>query len=298
MHIPVLLHEVIEGLALKPGLVVCDGTGGYGGHSKSIAEKITPGGTLLIMDQDPQAVSHLKQTFANASIRVIIEKANFRHTKNILQKHNLSTVDRALLDLGISSTQLDTPERGFSFLQSGPLDMRMDTEAVITLKNILSSRSERELTEIIRQYGEERFAGRIARAIKTNYDANTIHTTEDLARVIQEVVPGFYRHGRIHPATRTFQALRIIVNQELESLQKYLQDLPSFLKPQGRALIISFHSLEDRMVKHSFRQYKSADLGSILTKKPIEASEEEVAQNSRARSAKLRIFERNGNPIK
>ncbi len=283
-HVPVMLEEVLHYLDPQPGQVIVDGTVGGGGHARAILERILPGGTLIGVDRDPFMLERARQ--ALPADRVILVHGRFDQLREILDDLGIACVDGVLLDLGVSSDQLADPERGFSFRSSAPLDMRMDpTQAGLTAAEIVNRASESELVQILRTYGEERFARRIARAIVQARRRAPLRTAKELAQVVADAVPPNYERGRIHPATRTFQALRIVVNDELNALARFFQMVPRCLKPGGRAVVISFHSLEDRVVKHAFA---NRELWDRLTKKPVRPSSEEVAQNPRARSARLR----------
>jgi 16S rRNA (cytosine1402-N4)-methyltransferase len=279
-HVPVLSREVIEGLAVHPGGRYLDATVGGGGHSRLILEA-APDAQLTAMDQDEDALIAAKQQLGGFSDRIQFIKSNFA-----AYRFPSSTYSGIIADLGVSSHHLDTAERGFSFRSSAPLDMRMDRGQSLTAADVINDWDEAELANIFFTYGEERLSRRIARRI---VEKRPFHTTTELAEAIAYSVPPKYRYGRIHPATRVFQALRIVVNDELKSLETFIEKAPEALLPGGRIAIISFHSLEDRLVKHGLRN--SPNL-RILTKKPITAQEDELANNPRSRSAKLRIAER------
>lgn len=267
MHIPVLLKEVIELLDPKPGEFFIDGTAGGGGHGRAIQEKIGPRGKLFAID---------------------LEKTgeNYADLPEILSQKNLGRADGLILDLGFSSEQIGGG-RGFTFQKDEPLLMTYDPNAE-PVKQILKELTEKELEKIIREYSGERYAQKIAKAIYQQEKKKTIETTFELAEVIKKTVPKNYERGRIHSATRTFMALRIYANHELENLERLLQNLEKILKPGGRVAIISFHSLEDRLVKNYFRDYRKMEKLKILTKKPIRPGREEILTNPRSRSAKLR----------
>ncbi len=300
-HQPVLYHEII--LALQPknkGLYV-DGTLGAGGHARGILEACAPDGRLLGLDVDPQALALARKTLAPYGERARLMQASYDSLTETLREVGWQEVDGILLDLGLSSMQLDTPERGFSFQHDAPLDMRFDPASPTTAADLVNSLPEDELADLIYDYGEERASRRIARAIVR---ARPLQTTLQLAAVIESVLP---RRGRIHPATQTFQALRIAVNQELDRVDTFLPQAVAALKSGGRLAIISFHSLEDRIVKEYFRR-ESRDCicpprqpictcGHIATlkeisRKPITPGEAEIEANPRARSAKLRVVEK------
>ncbi|MFN6563238.1 MAG: 16S rRNA (cytosine(1402)-N(4))-methyltransferase RsmH [Nostoc sp. ChiSLP01] len=279
-HLPVLPQEVIAGLAVSPGGHYLDTTVGGGGHSRLILEAAADVRVTAI-DQDEDALAAAQKNLAEFSDRV-----QFIHSNFAVYKFPPNTFDGILADLGVSSYHLDQPERGFSFRQAGNLDMRMDRGRSLTAADVINNWDEAELADIFFHYGEERLSWRIARRI---IERRPFHTTVELAEAIAGCVPPKYRYGRIHPATRVFQALRIAVNDELKSLETFLDKAPNALVPGGKIAIISFHSLEDRLVKHGLR---NSPLLKVLTKKPITATEEEISKNPRSRSAKLRIAER------
>jgi 16S rRNA (cytosine1402-N4)-methyltransferase len=293
-HIPVLSKEVAAWLACKPGGVYLDCTVGQGGHAALILERSGPDGVLIGIDRDPEAIAVTGSRLGRFAPRMRLLQGNFSALKQRLQSVGVSEVDGVIFDLGVSSAQLDRPERGLSFLADGPLDMRMDQGGGPTAADLIARLPERELADLIYRYGEERYSRRIAHAIVTFRKSHPLCTTFELASVISSAVPASYRHGRIHCATRTFQALRIAVNRELDVIEGALRDAASVLAPGGRLCVISFHSLEDRIVKQTFRalsQGPDACL-KILTKKPQVPSDEECRDNPRARSAKLRVAER------
>ncbi len=296
MHIPVLLQEVVDGLDPKPGAFFIDGTIGNAGHARALIKRLEPGGSLLGIDRDAAAVNNL-QVFAKGfpeMRKVLIRQANYSDLPALLEALHLPGADGLLLDLGVSSDQLDGEasgfaNRGFSFRRDEPLDMRFDSSAV-PVSRLLVQLSEADLSAIITEYGEERYAKRIAVAIKAAGKRTPIATTKELADVVTGAVPAGYEHGRIHPATRTFQALRIYANQELSHLERLLEALPQIIRAGGRVAIISFHSLEDRIVKNYFRNYGRQGKAEVITPKPITASAQEMQENPRSRSAKLRIL--------
>ena len=273
---------------------ILDCTVGYGGHAEMVLDGSDSVMKLIGLDQDVRAIAFSQERLARFGERVVLRKRNYRDLKNLLGEIGVPTVAGVLFDLGVSSPQLDDPARGFSFMQDGPLDMRMDQKAGETAADLVNSREEQELADIIFQYGEERYSRRIARAIVRERNRGPIQTTGVLASLVSGAVPPAYRHGRIHCATRTFQALRIAVNRELEWLEPSLRDAVDVLAPRGRICVISFHSLEDRIVKHTFRSLAQGPAArlSLLTKKPILPTEQECRENPRARSAKLRVAER------
>jgi 16S rRNA (cytosine1402-N4)-methyltransferase len=279
-HIPVLGKDVVEGLAIHTGGHYLDATVGGGGHSRLILQAAS-GVQVTAIDQDEQAIAAAQQTLSNFANQIQFWCGNFAD-----YQPGVEQFDGIVADLGVSSAQFDIPQRGFSFRHTAPLDMRMNQHQELTAADVINTWEEAKLAEIFYTYGEERLSRRIARRIT---EQRPFQTTTELADAIAHSVPTKYRYGRIHPATRVFQALRIVVNQELNVLETFLQKAPQWLKPGGRIAIISFHSLEDRLVKHAFKQ--SPEL-TVLTKKPIVPQEEEIKQNPRSRSAKLRIAER------
>ncbi len=291
-HKPVLLKEVIEILNPQPGEFFIDGTLGGGGHAAAILEKISPKGMLLGIDWDKTAIGKCNSKIKNRKSEVILMKDNYKNIPEILNEKKLGKADGMLLDLGFSSEQLENSGRGFSFQRDEPLYMTYSNETKPAYR-VISEESESNLKNIIQEFGEERFAGRIAEAIKKNLP---ILTSGKLAAVVAGAVPENYEKGRrrggakIHPATRTFQALRIFVNQELENLKEVLKEIPLILNSGGRLAVISFHSLEDRIVKNHFRELKQEKQAEILVKKPITATAGEVRSNPRGRSAKLRAI--------
>lgn len=292
VHIPVLLHETIDALCLKQGSVVLDGTIGSGGHSEEILKRISPGGTLIGIDQDDEAVERSRKRLQKFDSQIILAKSNFRNLNQVLSQFKILSVDAVLLDVGVSWNQFDTPERGFSFRFDGPLDMRMDQKGEVTAADLIASLDEAELADLFFQLGEERKSRQIARWIVETRQHSPIKTTKALADLIMSRVPPKVRYGRLHPATRVFQALRIAVNHELEALEEGVHKAIEALKPGGRLAVITFHSLEDRIVKNFFRSEKEKETLVLISKKPIVPGEREVEANSRSRSAKLRVVEK------
>ncbi|MBX9653500.1 16S rRNA (cytosine(1402)-N(4))-methyltransferase RsmH [bacterium] len=287
-HIPVLLNEVLTLLDIQPGQTIVDATVGLGGHSREIAERLGPTGRLIALDQDPESLRRAREVVSGCPVEWV--HSNFGRIKEALQNLDTPQVDGLLADLGVSSPQLDQAERGFSFRRDGPLDMRMDSTAGPTAAELIAQLSERDLAWVFWEYGEERFSRQVAKRIVEARRKEPIRTTGELADLVRSVVPrprGEHRRGGagLDPATRVFQALRIAVNDELGSLDSLLAAMPSVIKPGGRVAIISFHSLEDRRVKHAF---KDRETWQNLTKSIIVASDEEMRINSRSRSAKLR----------
>jgi len=287
-HVPVLLEEVIEYLNVRPGGVIADATLGLAGHSSEIARRLGPKGRLIAFDRDPEAMELAKAQLEELRAELgsempevrLIPKA-FSEAANEIEPASL---DGLLADIGVSSLQLDEAHRGFSFRSDGPLDMRMDTRSGETAEQVVNQEDENELADLIYEFGEERRSRRIARAIVR---ARPITTTAELARVVSAAAPSM-KGDKIHPATRTFQALRIRVNDELGEIRTLLESAPSLLKPGGRLVVISFHSLEDRIVKDALREAGRNKVFEVLTKKPVIAGEEEERRNPRSRSAKLR----------
>lgn len=305
IHRPVLAREVVSLLAVKQGGVYLDGTVGSGGHARLILEALGDSGRLLGIDRDLEALTRARQQLSEWKGRNLLVHGNFADMAEIARGHGIERVDGVLLDLGVSSEQLETAERGFSFAAAGPLDARMDRGVGATAADLVNGLPGEELRRILREFGEERAAGRIARAVVDERGREKIVTTCRLAEIVSRAKGG--RRGRIHPATLTFQALRIAVNGELEALEKALEAGLGILSPGGRMAVISFHSLEDRRVKSCFRlhagHYRSLESGgrsfhfepplvTQLTRKPVTATPEEMAANPRARSAKLRAVER------
>ena len=289
LHVPVLSRELIEGLAIRPGGHYLDATVGGGGHTQLILAA-APDVRVTAIDRDEDAICASQQRFAIAAAKAKLEQysdqVQFWHGNFADYKPGDVLFDGIIADLGVSSAQFDIPERGFSFRHAADLDMRMDRRQSLTAADIINQWDEKQLADAFYQYGEERLSRQIARRI---VEKRPFQTTNELADAIAHSVPRKYRYGRIHPATRVFQALRIVVNQELSSLETFLNKAPTWLKPEGRIGIISFHSLEDRIVKHSLRD---SALLRVLTKKPIIAQEQELQENPRSRSAKLRFAER------
>lgn len=286
-HIPVLLHETLYYLDPQPGKLIIDGTMNGGGHTAEIASRVSPRGSVIGIDWDEEIIERARDRFAKSENIVVIQ-GNYADLLEIMKKRGVPKAQGLLLDLGFSSAQIGPSGKGFSFLHDEPLIMTY-SESLVPVWKIIKEMREKELADTIFKLGGEKFSRRIAKAIKAY--PKPIVRTGTLADVIHSAVPKNYERGRIDPATRTFQALRIFANHELENLEKALSDLPEILAPGGRAVVISFHSLEDRIVKNAFRDMGKKKLLSILTKKPVEASDAEVRWNPRSRSAKLRAAE-------
>jgi 16S rRNA (cytosine1402-N4)-methyltransferase len=285
-HTPVLAEQVIQFLNPRPGGFFIDATVGAGGHSRAILELTAPDGKLLAIDQDESALTQAGQELAVFGARVVFAHANFREVAEVAAVHGFSGCDGVLADIGISSMMVDDPSRGFSFMREGPLDMRMDRTQPLTAAEVLNTFSEKDIAGILFHYGEERRSRAIARSIVRG---RPLQSTADLVRAIERVM-GRPRYGRIHPATRTFQALRIFVNDELKNLEIFLDSSMAIVGSGGRIVVITFHSLEDRIVKQKFRA--PAVAGLVLTRKVVAANEKELQGNPRSRSAKLRAWER------
>ena len=304
---PVLANEVIERLLWRRDGVYVDATVGGGGHARLLLEHAGPEARLVAIDQDPRALKAARKALSDRAAQVVFIHSNFVHLQRVLLERELVPVDGILFDLGVSSPQLDVAERGFSYRHDAPLDMRMDPTAEVTAADLIATLSEDELTKILLEYGEERWAKRIAKFIVEERRHRPITTTGHLVEIVKAAIPAGARRVGPHPARRTFQALRIAVNRELEVLEKALVDAVNVLRPGGRVAVISFHSLEDRIVKNIFGQLatgcncppdlpvcisgKQAEL-KILTRRPIVPTEREIAANPRARSAKLRVAEK------
>jgi 16S rRNA (cytosine1402-N4)-methyltransferase len=292
IHQPVLLNEVLIGLrpVLKPGSIFVDATVGAGGHSLALLENC-PDIKLIGIDQDENILNIAKDNLVKYKDQISLVHDNFSNIKEILGDLNIKQVSAILADIGVSSLQLDQGDRGFSFKFDAPLDMRMDQNQSLTAELIIKTWNESKIASILWQYGEERFANKIAKAIVSN--RRSINTTTDLARIVEENVPKRFNKFKIHPATKTFQALRIAVNNEIDYLETFLDQAPELLVPGGRLAIISFHSLEDRLVKTCFSKLKLSGKYEIHNKGVITATAQEVAQNRRSRSAKLRFISHN-----
>ena len=289
-HIPVMAEEVDHYLNCLPGQIILDCTLGEGGHASRLASKISPGGSLIGIDRDEEAIEVARRKLNIFGEIIKIEQANFRDLREVVERAGIEKLDGILFDLGVNSSQLQDPGRGFSFRLDGPLDMRMDNREDSQASDLVNKLGRKELEWIIREYGEERFAGRISRRIVEERSSQPILSTVRLAQIVAEALPG---RGKIHPATRTFQAIRIYLNGELDALEQALPEAISMLKSGGRICVISFHSLEDRIVKYEFRRWdRQEGMLRILTRKPVRPGIEEVRRNPRSRSAKLRAAEK------
>lgn len=306
-HIPVLLNEVIEGLEIKPDGIYADGTVGGGGHSYEIAARLSDKGRLIGIDRDEDAVKAASERLACYADKVRVVRGNYLDAVSILREMGITGVDGFLLDLGVSSHQFDDADRGFSYRNDAPLDMRMDRRDELSACNVVNEYSESELFRIIRDYGEDRFAKNIAKHIVRTREKKPIETTFELSEAIKAAIPAGMREGKGHPAKKTFQAIRIEVNRELDILRNSIDGLIDYLNPGGRLCIITFQSLEDRIVKSAFRTAENPCIcpkefpvcicgrkskGRVITRKALTATEEELKANNRAHSAKLRIFEK------
>lgn len=308
-HYSVLLNETIEQLNIRPDGIYVDGTLGGAGHSGEICKRLGDGGRLIGIDQDADAISAASQRLENFKDKTTIVRSNYSDMKNVVHSLGIEKVDGIVLDLGVSSFQLDTPERGFTYrVEDAPLDMRMDDRSALTARDIVNDYSEADLFRIIRDYGEDRFAKNIAKHIVAAREKSPIETTGQLNEIIKAAIPQKVRVTGGHPSKRTYQAIRIELNHELDVLRDNLDDMIELLNPNGRICIITFHSLEDRIVKSNFKKNEDPctcpsnfpvcvcgkkSKGKVITRKPILPSEKELEENSRSKSAKLRVFERN-----
>ena len=306
-HVPVMLNEVIDGLNIKPDGIYLDGTLGGAGHSSEIVKRLSGEGHLYGTDQDEAAIEAATKRLEPYGDRVTVIRSNFVNALSQIRKYGADTLDGILLDLGVSSYQLDDAQRGFSYRYDAPLDMRMDKRSQLNAELIVNTYSQAELTRILRVYGEEQFAANIAKHIVNRRQEAPIKTTGELNDIVHAAIPAKMRAKGGNPSKRTFQAIRIECNRELEVLEESLEGFAKALKPGGRFCIITFHSLEDRIVKDAFKRFENpctcppqfpvcvcgnVSLGKVITRKPIVSSSEELEANSRAASAKLRVFER------
>jgi 16S rRNA (cytosine1402-N4)-methyltransferase len=288
-----MLGEMLQALSPRPGGVYLDGTLGSGGYSEAILQESGPDGVVIGIDLDVHAIRRSRERLLVHGDRLVAVHGGFHDAGTILEELGISRIDGAVLDLGLSSEQLDDPDRGFSFRFAGPLDMRFDTDSGETLSHFLRRVPRKRLEEIVSDFGEERYFRKIARAIILARDRKQLTTVDDLAGVVSRAAGG--RRGKIHPATRTFQALRIALNKEMENLSEALNEIPQLLNPGGRLCVVSYHSLEDRQVKLSFRErVRSSGHWRLVTAKPLRPSPEEVKKNPRARSARMRVLEAAG----
>lgn len=305
-HKSVLLNETIDGLNIKPDGIYVDGTLGGGGHAYEVCRRLGEKGSIVGIDQDAAAIEAASARLKDFGEKVTIVRSNYCDMKSKLHELGIDKVDGIVLDLGVSSYQLDTAERGFSYREDAPLDMRMDTRQKMTARDIVNDYTEADIYRVIRDYGEDKFAKNIAKHIVQARAVKPVETTAELSEIIRASIPMKFQKKSGHPAKRTFQAIRIELNRELDVLRDSLDDMIDLLNPGGRLCIITFHSLEDRIVKSAFRKNENPctcppdfpvcvcgkkTKGSIITKKPILPSEEELEYNSRSKSAKLRIFE-------
>jgi 16S rRNA (cytosine1402-N4)-methyltransferase len=295
-HISVLSREVLEGLQINKSDTVVDGTINGGGHSELIAKQLGDQGVLVGIDMDIDALEHARERLAGAKARLLLKQGNFRNLDTFLNEEKITSVDRFLFDLGLSSRQLNSSKRGFSFRSEEPLLMTFNAapkEGELTALEIVNEWDAENIADILYGYGDERYSRQIAKAIVESRKVSKIETTADLVKIIEGSVPSRYKKGKIHSATRTFQALRTTVNDEIQSTGEGLKKALTFLKNEGRIAVITFHSIEDRLVKRRFRDWESEGWGIRITKKPISPTTQEVKENPRARSAKLRIFQKN-----
>lgn len=289
LHIPVMPQEVLVHLNLSPDAVVVDCTAGCGGHSRLIAERLNEQGRLIAVDKDKSSLAVARANLKDVKPQLEFVHKDFRNIDQVLTALGISQVNAMLFDLGISSFQLDNPERGFGLKSEGPLDMRMNQEDLVSAKDLINSLNEREIADILKEYGEERWHKRIARHLVSR---RPIETTQQLNEIVLKAIPKGRAWQKIHPATRTFQAFRIAVNRELEAIEEALEKAVGFLAPKGRICVIAFHSLEDRIVKVKFRDWAKAGVVQLITKKPLQSSDDEISGNPRARSARLRVAEK------
>jgi 16S rRNA (cytosine1402-N4)-methyltransferase len=293
-HTPVMLKEVLDYLNLRPGQIIVDATIGTAGHSKGILERIMPGGRLIGIDRDQESLGMARERLRNFSEVCEFVYGNFMHIDSILKDLNINKIDGIIFDLGLSSFQLEDPLRGFSFQSEGPLDMRLDRNSYISAYDLINNLNEEEISALLWTFGQERWHNRIAHLLVQTRQKHPISTTSELSQIVFEAIPQRYRyrHYRIHPATRTFQAVRIAVNRELETLEDAINKAIELLNKKARICVISFHSLEDRIVKLSFRKFASLGLINIITPKPLTPKVSEIEENPSSRSSKLRVAER------
>lgn len=307
-HSPVMPSEVVEYINISSGGIYVDCTLGGGGHSSLILEKSSPDGRVLALDRDELAIKNAETVLSKFKDRVTVSRANFSSIKQVMKENSIDKADGILADIGVSSHHLDMAQRGFSFIKEGPLDMRMDQSSDKTAYDIVNSYSTEQLFLIFKKYGEEKFASRIANRIDIRRNTSPIKTTTELAEIIKDAIPDKYsRKSKIHPATKCFMAIRIEVNNELYHLEKFLEEAPGLLKNRGRLCILTFHSLEDRIVKNRFKELEKECICppdfpvcvcgrkkefKIITRKPLVPGDEEINTNPRARSTKMRVIEK------
>ena len=306
-HIPVMISEVLHYLDCKPGKIYVDGTLGGAGHARAICSKISPGGVFIGIDQDIDAIKNAKNVLESFNITIRLFHGNFINLPEFLRQLNIKAVDGILLDLGISLHQIESSGRGFSFLRDEPLDMRMNKMAGIMAEDLINTMDEKNLKKIFREYGEERWAGQIAKKIAASRKQKAIKSSRQLAQIVCDAVPKSSFHQKIHPATRVFMAIRIAVNRELEMLDVFMENVADLLNPKARLCVLSFHSLEDRIVKHRLKTLEKGcvcpsdfpecvcnqkPILRLLTKRVVRPSIEEIERNPMARSTKLRAAER------
>jgi 16S rRNA (cytosine1402-N4)-methyltransferase len=294
VHSPVMLAEVLEYLNPRPGQLIVDATLGMGGHSREILKRIAPGGRLIGIDRDEESLAQARSNLSDYASSCEFAYGNFSDLDTILKNLNIESIDGIVMDLGLSSFQLKDAQRGFSFQVEGPLDMRFDRNSYISAYDLVNNLNEEEISHLLWTFGEERWHNRIARCLVQERQKHPIATTQELSTIVLRAIPGRFRHGhhRIHPATRTFQAVRIAVNRELESLETALQKTIRLLGGGARICVISFHSLEDRMVKHTFRRIAAEGAIKIITPKPLTPTLAEIKENPPSRSSKLRVAEK------
>ena len=294
VHTPVMLAEILEYLNPQPGQVIVDATLGMGGHSLEIVKRLSPGGKLIGIDRDEESLVRARALLGGYGAAVESACGNFSDMDLILKNLNVESIDGIVMDLGVSSFQLKDAQRGFSFQSEGPLDMRFDRNSYISAYDLVNNLNEEELSNLLWTFGEERWHNRIARHLVFERQKHPIATTQDLSDIVIRAIPGRFRHmhHRIHPATRTFQAVRIAVNRELESLETALQKAIKLLRKEGRICVISFHSLEDRIVKLAFRHGAAEGMLKIITPKPLTPTYTEIKENPPSRSSKLRVAEK------
>ncbi len=294
IHTPVMIQEVLEYLNLKPGKVIVDATLGMGGHSARIAERLGDTGILVGIDRDQDSLAAARELLGEKAGKIRFAYGNFSDLDVLLRSLNIESIDGIVFDLGVSSFQLSDAGRGFSFQSDGPLDMRMDRNSYICAYDLVNNLNEEELAHLLKAFGQERWHNRIARILVQERLRHPITTTGELSRIVLSAIPPRFKrfHYRIHPATRTFQAVRIAVNRELESLETAINKVAGFLNPGGRICVISFHSLEDRVVKVTFKKLASEGAIKIITAKPLTPKESEIKDNPRSRSAKFRVAEK------